>query len=47
LSGLYGNIAISSTGNFIVSLVISGVSLIVIFAVVVTLSNKIKLMEVE
>ncbi|MDR7811297.1 ABC transporter permease [Lacrimispora sp.] len=46
-SGLYGNIAISSTGNFIVSLMISGVSLIVIFSVVVTLSNKINLMEVE
>jgi ABC-type transport system involved in multi-copper enzyme maturation permease subunit len=47
LSGIYGNIAIGSAGNFVISLLIIGVSLLVILAVCVTLSHKINHMEVE
>ena len=47
LSGFYGNIAIGSAGNFVISLLIIGVSLLVILAVFVTLSHKIDHMEVE
>lgn len=47
LSGLYGNIAIGSAGNFVISLLIIGVSVLVILAVFVTLSHKINHMEVE
>ncbi len=47
LSGIYGNIAINSTGNFVISLLIIGVSLLAILAVFVTLSHKINHMEVE
>lgn len=47
LSAIYGNIAIGSAGNFIISLLIIGVSLLVILAVFVPLSHKINHMEVE
>lgn len=47
LSGIYGNIAIGSSGNFVISLLIIGVSLLAILAVIVTLSHKINHMEVE
>lgn len=47
LSGIYGNIAIGSAGNFVISLLIVGVSLLAILAVIVTLSHKINHMEVE
>lgn len=47
LSGIYGNIAIGSAGNFVISLLIIGVSLLAILVVFVTLSNKINHMEVE
>ncbi len=47
LSGIYGNIAIGSAGNFVISLLIIGVSLLVILAVFVTLSHKINHMEVD
>lgn len=47
LSGIYGNIAIGSAGNFVISLLIIGVSLLAIIAVFVTLSHKINHMEVE
>lgn len=47
LSGIYGNIAIGSAGNFVISLLIIGVSLLAILAVFVTLSHKINHMEVE
>lgn len=47
LSGIYGNITIGSVGNFVISLLITGVSLLAILAVFVTLSHKINHMEVE
>ena len=47
LSGIYGNIAIGSAGNFVISLLIIGVSLLAIITVFVTLSHKINHMEVE
>lgn len=47
LSGIYDNIAIGSAGNFVISLLIIGVSLLAILAVFVTLSHKINHMEVE
>ena len=47
LSGIYGNIAIGSAGDFVISLLIIGVSLLAILAVFVTLSHKINHMEVE
>jgi hypothetical protein len=47
LSGIYGNIALGSVGNFVISLLIIGVSLLAILAVFVTLSHKINHMEVE
>lgn len=45
--GIYGNIAIGSVGNAVVSLPIVGVSLVAILVVLVTLSHKINYMEVE
>lgn len=47
LSGIYGNIAISKVGNSAISLIIATVSLLVILAILVTLSCKINHMEVE
>lgn len=47
LSGLYGNIAVSSAGNFAVTFLIAGISLVAILVVFVTLSHKINHMEVE
>ncbi|MDD3795399.1 MAG: ABC transporter permease [Lachnospiraceae bacterium] len=47
LSGIYGNIAISSVGNLAISLIIVGVTLLVILVILVTLSRKINQMEVE
>jgi ABC-type transport system involved in multi-copper enzyme maturation permease subunit len=47
LSGLYGNVAIGAFGNFAVTLLLIGVSLVSILTVFVTLSNKINHMEVE
>lgn len=47
LSGIYGNIAIGSAGNFVISLLIIGVSLLAILAVFASLSHKINHMEVE
>ena len=47
LSGVYGNIATSSAGNFVISLLIIGVSLLVILVIFVTMSHKINHMEVE
>jgi ABC-type transport system involved in multi-copper enzyme maturation permease subunit len=47
LSGIYGNIAIGSAGNFVISLLVIGISLLAILAVFVTLSHKINHMEVE
>lgn len=47
LSCIYGNIAIGSVENLAVSWIIVGVSLLVILVILVTLSRKINLMEVE
>lgn len=47
LSGIYGNIAVGSLGNIVVSLPILGISSFAILAVFVTLSHKINHMEVE
>lgn len=47
LSGFYGNIAVSSTENLDISLVIVGISLAAIMLVLVTLSYKINHMEVD
>ena len=47
LSGIYGNITIGSAGNFSMSLLIIGFSLLAILSVFVTLSHKINHMEVE
>lgn len=46
-SGIYGNIAISNVGNSAISLIIVGVSLLVILVIIVPLSHKINQMEVE
>lgn len=46
-SGIYGNIAISNVGNSAISLIIVGVSLLVILVILVPLSRKINQMEVE
>lgn len=47
LCGIYGNIAIGSAGNFVISLLIIGVSFLAILTVFVTLSHKINHMEAE
>ena len=47
LLGIYGNISISNVGTPAISLIIIGISLIVILIVLVTLSRKINHMEVE
>lgn len=47
LSGIYGNIGISSAENLAISLIIVCVSLLVILVILVTLSRKINQMEVE
>lgn len=47
LSGIYGNVGISSAGNSAISLIIVGVSLLVVLAILFTLSGKINQMEVE
>lgn len=47
LSGLYGNIAISSGGNAALSLLIIGISTLAILVVFVTLSFKINQMELD
>ncbi len=47
LSGIYGNIAISSEEKPSISLIITTVSLLIIFAILFTLSRKINQMEVE
>ena len=47
LLGIYGNISISNVGTPAISLIIIGISLIVMLIVLVTLSRKINHMEVE
>lgn len=47
LSGVYGNIASGSAGDFTISLLIIGISVIAVLTVFITLSQKIKHMEAE
>lgn len=47
LSGVYGNIASGSAGDFTILLLIIGISVIAVLTVFITLSQKIKHMEAE
>lgn len=47
LSGIYGNAAVSASGNFTIALPVVGISLVIILLVLLMLSNKINYLEVE